>query len=412
MKKICTALCMLFFVITGLTAQKLELIQKFPFDNYFAVAEKWDANEGSCPGPFAMLFVSDSKIFISFRPDYIVREYFFDNGLKNYKQFPMGYKNAIFSVYQRNYANGYFIGEFNYYDSMGKYERNKDKDIVIYNIKDKNSIVNPPYLSGGKLFANTSEGKIVYFEFDIEGKYSFHGTDETEKLLQEHSEEYGYHYDQRNEYHIFGDHTVNNDDGVYLWAIYNDLKYSNTDEFTGETLRSKSFLGTDLKGLSYYCVDRINYTIKNIPRENCWFVVIGILDPWHKQVTFRKIPTGEWVPMETNDGTGQRMGGFIKTVSPSGDIYMFDGNRQEQCYQLKRLRNDWWQELGMVDITVGQITTNHIPLRKEPSGTSEMDGYNYENDYVEVLETKGEWNRVHKLDGREGWIEKKYIVVE
>ena len=66
----------------------------------------------------------------------------------------------------------------------------------------------------------------------------------------------------------------------------------------------------------------------------------------------------------------------------------------------------------MADVTVGQVTTNHVALRNEPSEKSEYNGYNYENDYVQILETKGDWSRVHKLDGREGWMESKYIVYE
>ena len=52
---------------------------------------------------------------------------------------------------------------------------------------------------------------------------------------------------------------------------------------------------------------------------------------------------------------------------------------------------------------------NHIPLYKEPSETAETDGFNFENDIVWEKETKGEWSKIQKLDGREGWGETKYI---
>ena len=48
-------------------------------------------------------------------------------------------------------------------------------------------------------------------------------------------------------------------------------------------------------------------------------------------------------------------------------------------------------------------------MAKEKATGSENNGYNYEHEYLWVLEQEEEWSKVRKVDGREGYVETKYI---
>ena len=55
------------------------------------------------------------------------------------------------------------------------------------------------------------------------------------------------------------------------------------------------------------------------------------------------------------------------------------------------------------------MTANRIPLYEAKDTGSENNGYNYEHEYLWVLEQEEEWSKVRKVDGREGYVETKYI---
>jgi len=58
---------------------------------------------------------------------------------------------------------------------------------------------------------------------------------------------------------------------------------------------------------------------------------------------------------------------------------------------------------------IGKMNENHIPLKNEASATGTNNGFNFEYEYLWILEHKNEWCKIRKVDGREGWIEERYI---
>ena len=55
------------------------------------------------------------------------------------------------------------------------------------------------------------------------------------------------------------------------------------------------------------------------------------------------------------------------------------------------------------------MTANRIPLYEKKDTRSENNGYNYEHEYLWVLKSGEKWSKVRKVDGREGYVETKYI---
>lgn len=55
------------------------------------------------------------------------------------------------------------------------------------------------------------------------------------------------------------------------------------------------------------------------------------------------------------------------------------------------------------------MNANHIPLQKEAKISVKNNGFNFEHEYLWILEHGNEWCKVRKVDGREGWVETRYI---
>ncbi len=161
--------------------------------------------------------------------------------------------------------------------------------------------------------------------------------------------------------------------------------------------------GKDSKGLMYY---------RDFPSGNDNVnieFVIAVLDPFTQEVYFYEdYGTCLWTP--PTDKAGKIIGSYSWTVAPDGNIYFTDADVEKGEYQIKRVINRWWDEMGINNRIIGQMNTNHIPLLTTMNG-SQNDGYCFENDFVWVTEQSkdNKWSKIKKIDGREGWIETKYV---
>lgn len=141
--------------------------------------------------------------------------------------------------------------------------------------------------------------------------------------------------------------------------------------------------------------------------------LIIIVNPWDKTIISKKF-TDLWRYSFAHeyvypDGMHAVHANFPFAVAENGDIYVTDYDLDN--YYIKKVKNVWWDELGMTDRKIVVIEDMHIPVRKEMDKSSQPIAWLYENDFVEVLETnaKEKLCRIRTIDGKEGWCEKLYI---
>ncbi|WP_443736006.1 SH3 domain-containing protein [Treponema sp.] len=141
--------------------------------------------------------------------------------------------------------------------------------------------------------------------------------------------------------------------------------------------------------------------------------LIIIVNPWDKTIISKKF-TDLWRYSFSHeyyfrDDMNAVHANFPFAVAENGDIYVTDYDLDN--YYIKKVKNVWWDELGMTDRKIVVIEDMHIPVRKEMDKTSQPIAWLYENDFVEVLETNAKVNlcRIRTIDGKEGWCEKLYI---
>ena len=141
--------------------------------------------------------------------------------------------------------------------------------------------------------------------------------------------------------------------------------------------------------------------------------LIIIVNPWDKTIISKKF-TDLWRYSFSHeyyfrDDMNAVHANFPFAVAENGDIYVTDYDLDN--YYIKKVKNVWWDELGMTDRKIVVIEDMHIPVRKEMDKTSQPIAWLYENDFVEVLETnaKEKLCRIRTIDGKEGWCEKLHI---
>lgn len=200
---------------------------------------------------------------------------------------------------------------------------------------------------------------------------------------------------------------------LHLMYIGRDLQFPK-DEAAPKDLEELSFIGLDSKGLSYYWgLGPAPANHRKMRQDGYDFqVMIVVIDTWTKKVTYRIMDKDAWTPPK--DELNNLIGIFPKAIAPNGDVYFFDADEEKQEYELKRLRNDWWSEMGVDQRNIARITSNHIPLRKEQNNAGGNNGYNFANEFVWILEegnavvddegNNTKWIQIQKIDGRTGWI--------
>ena len=425
----------LIFIGTFLWSQNIEIIKKIPFgtEESFNYWTGWDANEGCRPGISNLLSV-DESFYVTTRADSY-------GNLKIYSV----QKNVNKEIESDKLP--WNVGEFIYsyinngciFGWKGSSER-KDNVNLFINYKNKTYNINfnnsefcynelysdaSVYITDNTAFFMTYSKELISIQLFENGTYKARDVEETKAYLKNgKAEELGIDFRLNKKGKVsricIGDYSLNrSNDGINYWnkrtgtfkimnSKYEDKK--NLTDFEGDTLASVYELkGYDTKGLHYFLRFDGENGIYNEDRTdlNVKFSIV-VLDPWEDKIYFYEdYKVNEWNP--PRDSNGKVICSTSWTVAPDGNIYYTDCDVANKEWLIKKIPNRWYEEIGINKRHIGTFTKNHIPLYLEPSERAETDGFNFENDIVWEKETKGEWSKIQKLDGREGWVETKYI---
>lgn len=253
--------------------------------------------------------------------------------------------------------------------------------------------------------------ELVSIQLFEDGTYKARGVEETKAYLDDEKvEELGIYFDDKEDRYVFGEKSITGR-GPYYWNISKNLimmnpKYESKTKLKGT---GYSVIGEDDKGFIYFRkMEGENGTYNEDKTDLNVKFNIAVLDVWNRKVYFYEdYKVNEWNPPRNSEG--KVICSTSWTVAPDGNIYFTDCDVANKEWLIKKIPNRWYEEIGINKRHIGTFTKNHIPLYKEPSETAETDGFNFENDIVWEKETKGEWSKIQKLDGREGWGETKYI---
>ncbi len=412
MKRFSAVLLISVLMMCGVFAQKVETAASYPFDKPFGYWTEWEPTEGGMPF-FNVTLVDQQYVFYAHSP---ITGYTYH--LKPDGTYELGEKDKNFAFTCTQPINWHYGGiriigfQTTFNGVIWKYSLTMSdrKEPVEFE-----SLVHCDYIyyTGKILFAEDANSHEMFsLEFLPDGSYTVRDVSETKAWLEDgKGEELGYIIDEWSSI-CFGDVDLSTVDNFYKDSCF---KNAHEDEIIGaafDALMSSRYkrIGKDSKGLIYLQkmqTENGRYRYGE-PAKNITFD-IAILDPWTKQVKYYEdYAPNEWNP--PRDANGRVIGSYSWTVAPDGNIYFTDADVEKGEYQIKRVINRWWDDMGINDRIIGQMNTNHIPLLTTMNG-SQNDGYCFENDFVWVTEQSKDkkWSKIKKIDGREGWVETKYI---
>ena len=396
-KKILVLMALMMSV--GMYAQKFEVIREYPFDDFLQYYEEWPDDMGyNSPGLTFILSYKDKLLLKNSANS----QWFFAE--EKYRKIEERIKDT------HKVVNGVLYLEFA--GSIGVYIESTDinnPDYILDYDKEEYPHYAPSvdYMTEDMIFAQTSEDELVSWKLLGEGKSEYYNAEKTEELLEEGlAEKVGLTKDKYNSYY-FGEFDATNPDVPNVKNIWKELNFKTPGYEKYKNMQSFFYIGTDKKGLGYYWRYKYNgVTVAIKDPYNPIEVVIAVLDPWKKEVNVIELPAGDWDPE-------RRAGGLIarcsQCIDEEGNVYFTDCSKEKGVYQIKKLTNTWSKELGYSERKIGRMTANRIPLYKAKKINSENNGYNYEHEYLWVLESGKKWSKVRKVDGREGYVETKYI---
>src|SRR5574344_1591686 len=425
MKKFITYIGILVFGLKFCFSQNIEIAKTMKFGETFDYWTKWDPNEESGPG-FSQLLVSVNNeiLILPTGNNYIYKASSFTSDFEKLDIQPKGLdRYFIISQIKGGYLAGYMdVVYANYQVSSNSYSfylnRNGNTEIVTFDLNNDEA-GGVFYFTANNLITEVAGRNIVSIEIFSDGENKVRGIDETKAWFESgKGEELGFSQKISSKsgkvlHNYFGDIAIDTVSEYYK-NNFGELrlksdKYKDIHKMN-ET--SYSSFAKDGKGLVYYQMleDENGLYNSDHPGKNIKFS-IAVLDIWTMQVYFYEdYAANEWNPPRNSEG--KVIGSYAWTVAPDGNIYFADADTDKGEYQIKRIPNRWYKDMGMEGRTIGQMNANHIPLAKEASAAAQNDGYCFENDFVWVKETKGAWSRIQKIDGRTGWVESKYIDIE
>ena len=403
MKKI-TFLFIIFLTNIFLYAQKFEIIKELPFGELIDYYEESDPNEGMTAGIKSLSIKKNS---------------FYINDSSNYEWKSLQNINDRFNIDNRYCFRATKSNELAYI--YGGIEKGYDLNILInseilkkpdYRITLQENLADlfyGLYITENKLFAQTENETIVYWELLPGGKTVFHDAEQTKKEMEdgmaEHlgiQEKWGGIY--------FGENRITNTEAPLFNEIANEVVIKTTEY---NYLPSGSWiwwscLGTDKKGITYYFswwVDEESSKAEKNP-DIPFKLYFGALDSWNKEFYITELPAGDWNPPRNKNGL---IAVCSQCIDEDGNIYFTDCNKEKGCYEIKKLSNDWVKKYDFYNREVGRMNANHIPLQTTANQSSDNNGYNFDHEYLWILEHGKDLCKVRKVDGREGYVETKYI---
>ncbi|WP_020614764.1 hypothetical protein [Sediminispirochaeta bajacaliforniensis] len=409
MKKIGFNFLFLFVSVCAFS-QTFDLIKRFPDKQPFDFKLSWNKVEGFKPGPRFIGFVDNQIVFLySDRMEWILMD------MEDDYRIVKTIKTGIGGRFLRKFNNDYVLTRIYSNGFLSIYNRDLNHAPILNIALSDSMNINSdysPFLTENFLFAQTNNNELISWELLEDGRYTYRNVKETQEWLDSGvGEHIGYHIGPSKK-HNFGDFRIANS-GLYMGYLWRNLIFPEGEYKQISNLRDFEYIGGDSKGLSYYWgIGPLPIDYGKIFKDPNFQVMIAIVDTWTRKVTFRMLEPGSWTPPYDDDHN--LLGTFPKAIHPNGDVYFFDADEEKQEYELKRLKNDWWEEMGVDQRKIARIRSNHIPLRNEESNDSGNNGYNFANEYVWVLDegdsaidesgTATKWIQVQKIDGRKGWI--------
>ena len=384
----------------NINAQKFEVIREYPFDDFLQYYEEWPDDIGySSPGLVKIISFKNRLLVMNDANSQCIY------GDKEYEIIPEDIH------YEFKVINGVLFLTFKdsirvYFDSL---DISKPNYILPIDKKEfPTFILTANFMTEGMVFAQTNEDKLISWKLLGSGKSKYYNEKETQEMLDSGlAEKVGLSTNKTGTNFFFGEFNATSGYGPNFSKIKNNLeiKTSGYDEYDG--VSAFNYIATDKTGLSYFWGYKYNGKVVAIrDPDNPIEVLIAVLDPWTKEVNIIELPAGDWDPSRNAGGLIARCS---QCIDEDGNIYFTDCNKEKGVYQIKKLTNTWSEELGYSNRIIGRMNSNRIPLYEKKNTKSETNGYNYEHEFLWVLEKGKNWCKVRKVDGREGYIETKYI---
>ena len=421
----------LVFISTFVWSQNIELIKRIPFgtEGAFNYSTSWDENEGSAPELRVLASYENLMILFDGKNYYELNL----TSKKLQKKFTLKYAAPYTGIQiYGNLSYGFLYGNV----SAGT-NQNEDSLIIFhkgieYKIENKTGLF--PYgifdyasflCIDNTVFFMTAGKGLVCIQLKNNGTYTIKNESETSNYLNGgKAEELGFVFIKNKKGNIsrisVGDYSLNrSSEGIDFWKRWDDTfqmmnpKYQdkkNIDSFSPNPgFPVYTLTGSDANGFHYFM--RFDSENGRFSNDNPGFNVkfsIAVLTPFDSKLyIYEDYKENEWNPARNKAGKPICKTSFY--IAPDGSIYYSDCNAQNKEWLIKKIPNRLYDQ-PEVDIShIGIIINNNIPLYENANSFSAANGNNYENDIVLQKETKGDWSRIQKLDGREGWIETKYI---
>lgn len=420
-------MCFIFSFITF--AQTVEVVKTFPDGQPIKFGTSWDSNEGAPPGAYLFQFCNrNTSIFV----DSSTREFFFLD--KNW--------NVVSSYLRGTAPRSIAVGK----DFIALGATGDRAEIFVLN---RENALNPVVvikpiikwwrfsgITAGKYILKPSDdGELLSWEVNMEkGSYIYRDQKKTMELLQSGlAEQLGLKEPYASLRFTSRDYSISKSSNPVVSTDFEGYSYDEKKLLSFKLQENSlhsfyNFIGTDTRGLYYFSVvsPYVSIPSKSYSKDgemdnnpgNATYtnpdkqLVFAIADPWQKKVVFRVLPKGYWnPPANTEHGL---LGSYPFAIHPDGSIYFFDGDEKTKSFILKRVINDWWQELGFDKKQVGIVNDNRVRIRSTPSTSADILGYVYEMEHALVLEkgTKQEtiggqtslWYKIKMWDNREGWV--------
>lgn len=389
-----------FLYTCNLFSKDLEIVKIFKFNEPISYYEDSDSFEGHSCGISKLFFFQNSLYIFDYGSQIIYEAENMKNFTKADKSIDFLYLEAsedfLFYGTQRENSN-FFLNIDNKELENPEFRFLQTYSLTVFS--------KGCYLTENKFFSQTIDDKLVYWDLLDNGKSIFHNERDTNNKVQN-----GFFNSlgvkQLGNVYYAGDSCISIGEAPGYHDYWDKITIR-TKEY--ENLKFNDiavYIGTDKKGLSYY---KFNPDLSSgyefdsgIPYKES----IIVLDPWTHEAYINDLQDGALNPARNENGLIALCGECIDSF---GNVYFSDCNKEKQQYEIKKLNNEWLKQFDFFNREIGRMNSNHIELYKALSRESGFDGYNFDHEYLWILEHGKEWSKVRKVDGREGWVENKYI---
>lgn len=405
----------LFFLEISLFAQKIDIVNKIPFNKDINYWENYDAYEGGFPSISNLIVDEDKFIFKAGGNDTGARCFFeMKDGVYKIANSEESYIHNRGITVSGTFPNGYLYGYICAGSNHNKIDMTVNYKNVEYIINTENDMFseglftfNSFYCVDNILFFITSQNNLVSIELVNKNKFILRNVNETLEFLNNDKIEFlniEFRKNKKNKITriCIGSYSLKPElDGINYWKICNDtfvIDQTNYSHFKNlnDSKYGYELIGYDNKGFHYF--------IKN----NEGKFILAVMDVMSKKIIFYD-NFDEYILNPLKDKFDMTMLSSSWFVDKNGNIYFATIDLNNREYQIKKINNCWYKDFSINENSYGSINSNHIEIYSKSTNKSDIVGYAFENDIVIKTEFKGKYVKIKSLTGFEGWIENRYI---